>query len=219
MKIATSTIKDGTMKSIHKGDIASVNEHRTSFLRRHDIQPADTTLVRLIYEGNDYKRYASIDNAAKGDGIVRQSTITADALVVTQPGHALFLPIADCIGAVIHDPTKNILMVSHLGRHNLEQNGGAASVQYLAEQFGASPTDLTVWLSPAAGKASYPLFSFDNQSLHDVAKQQLVNAGILATNIEISKIDSAADTNYFSHGQYLKGNRETDGRFSIVAIL
>jgi copper oxidase (laccase) domain-containing protein len=216
--ISTSTLSGGTMKSTDKS-YAPVLLARKAFLNRHDISSDDTTLVQVVYEGNDYRRYKTLNNNDKGDGITRQATIISDGLVVTKPGHALFLPLADCIGAVLHDPTKDILMVSHLGRHNLEQNGGTESVNYLINKHGVNPHNLTVWLSPAAGKDNYPLYAFDNRGLHEVAIEQLKAAGVLSDNITASPIDSAADPNYFSHSQFLKGNRETDGRFAIVATL
>lgn len=217
--VVNSTLLDGSMQSIHGGNLVRANQSRTDFLNKSGIQPEATTLVRLKYEGDDYCRYATIDDTFKGDGIVRESTVVSDALVVTQPKHALFLPLADCIGAVLHDPVKNILMVSHLGRHNLEQYGGTRSVEYLQERHNVSPQDVTIWLSPAAGKSNYPLFEFNNRSLHDVAMEQLIRAGIRAENIDISPIDSSQDVNYSSHSQFLKGRRDNDGRFAVVAFM
>ena len=119
----------------------------------------------------------------------------------------------------MHDPIKDILMVSHLGRQNLEQLAGTKCIQYLADQYQVNPQDLTVWLSPAAGKENYPLYTFDNRSLHDVATEQLLTSGILKENVSVSPIDVTVDQNYFSHSQFLKGNRTTDGRFAIVAMM
>lgn len=216
--IATSTVSDESMKSIDR-NYASVLSARTAFLQINDIDPADTTLVQVTYDTDDFCRFQTLINDDRGDGITRQATIEADALVVTEPGHALFLPLADCIGAVIHDPIKNILMVSHLGRHNLEQFAGTKCIEYLTKNHGIDPQDLSVWLSPAAGKENYPLYTFDNRGLHEVAVEQLINAGVLKDKITASPIDSSVDQNYFSHSQYLKGARDTDGRFAIVAVI
>lgn len=110
-------------------------------------------------------------------------------------------------------------MLSHLGRHNLEQYGGTKCVDYLVREFGADPKNLTVWLSPAAGKENYPLYSFDNRGLHDVAIAQLNKAGVPLGNIVASPIDTAIDQNYYSHSQFKSGKRSADGRFAIVAIM
>lgn len=189
------------------------------FLQKNSIDPRDTTVVQVTYETEDFCRYTTLTEQEKGDGIIRDATIEADALVVTTLGHALFLPLADCIGAVIHDPIQNIMMMSHLGRQNLEQLGGTKCIDYLVDKHGIDPHNLTVWLSPAAGQKYYPLYAFDNRSLHDVAIEQLMTAGIRRDNITVSPIDSAADDNYFSHSRYLKGDRQTDGRHAVVATL
>lgn len=206
------------MKSTDRS-YASVLPQRTQFLEQHHLSPDHTTLLQVVYEGDNYRRYVTLTDHDKGDGITRPASIESDALVVTEPGHAIFLPLADCIGAVIHDPTKNILMVSHLGRHNLERFGGTKCIEYLVETQAVKPQDLTVWLSPAAGQKNYPLYAFDNRSLDDVAIEQLIAAGVSKEKITVSPIDSSSDPNYFSHSQFKKGNRDTDGRFAIVAAM
>lgn len=215
---AVSTVADGTMKSPDQND-ASILQARKFFLQKHGIEPANATLVQVVYEGNDYCRYVTATQVDKGDGITQDASIVADAIVVTEPGHALFLPLADCVGAVIHDPKQNILMLSHLGRHNLEQFGGTRSIEYLVVNHGCDPQVLTVWLSPAASQQHYPLYAFNNQSLHKVATEQLLAAGVDPTNITTSPIDVAVNDNYFSHSQFLAGNKPTDGRHAVVAQL
>lgn len=206
------------MKSLN-GNQSAARQNRIAFLQRHHINPEDTTLHTLSYGGNDFNRYLTLDNTAKGDGILRNSTVDADAVVVTKSNHAILLPLGDCVGAVIHDPTKNILMISHLGRHNLEQYGGTKCIQYLINNYGVNPSMLIVQLSPAAGGKNYPLHAFNNRSMHDVTTEQLVAAGVSTENIAPSTIDTTAHADYYSHSEYLKGNRDKDGRFAIVAVM
>lgn len=216
--IFTSTVRDGSMKSVDK-NYKSVVATRTRFLHGNALSEHDTTLVQLTYGGNNYCRYATLSETDKGDGITRDATIVADALITTTANHALFLPLADCIGAVIHDPVHNVLMLSHLGRHNLEQSGGTKSIDYLVEKFGSNPKMLTVWLSPAAGGGNYPLYTFNNRSMHEVVTEQLCRGGIQLENITPSNIDTTKDPHYFSHSEFLKGTRDTDGRFAVVAVM
>lgn len=217
--IHTSTIRDGSMKYDDQITSDSAPNQRNTFLLSSGIKPADTTLVYLAYDGNDYRRYFTLSESDKGIGITGPRTLKSDALVVTNPGHALFLPLGDCIAAVIHDPRTNTLMLSHLGRHNIEQIGGTACIQYLIDTHHINPANLQVWLSPAAGPENYPLYNFDNRGLHDVAIEQLCAAGVLAKNIEVSSIDTTTDHDYFSHSEYKKGHRPTDGRFAVVTYL
>lgn len=213
-----STQNDGSMKTPY-GDQTTIRQHRIAFLEKNNINPADTTLHTLTYEGDDYCRYITLGDDAKGDGIVRDATINADAVVVTNTNHALMLPLADCVGAVIHDPTKKILMLAHLGRHSLEQHGGTRCIKYLVDNHGVNPSNLTVWLSPAAGKDSYPLHAFDERGMREVAIEQLMNGGVAPENIDASLIDTTLDPTYYSHSEFLQGRRDEDGRFAIVAVM
>lgn len=213
-----STTADGTMRSIN-ADYTSAQNNRAAFVKKCGINPASVTLHTLSYGGKDYCRYKLLNDKQLGDGIVRDSTIDADAVVVTQHHHGILLPLADCVGAVIYEPMMNILMVSHLGRHNLEQFGGAKCIQYLIDTFKIDASRLTVQLSPSASSNNYPLFAFNNRSLQEVAIEQLLDAGVKLANITPSPIDTTVDTNLFSHSEFLKGNRNSDGRFAIVATL
>lgn len=210
-----SRVSDGSMGK-ESNDVAS---NRSRFLVSHSIKPEQTVLVHLAYEGDNYRRYDEVTVSDGGDGIVRSTTRVNDALFTREPGLALFLPLADCVGVVLVDTKQHILGLSHMGRHNLEQFGARSSVEFMQTHFGSNPADVTAYLSPAAGRDNYPLFAFDNRSMHDVTCEQLIDAGILSEHIDVAEEDTTKSLDYFSHSEYLKGNRDTDGRHAIVAQL
>ena len=218
IQIYVSTQADGTMKS-DDDNFKNVYDNRKKFLSNHEISIENTTKISVTFDTKNFTRYKTIDCSAKGNGMIRPQTIICDALVVTKLNHALFLPLADCVGAVIYNLEKNILMVSHLGRHSLEQNGGIKSVKYLEKIHNVRPSNLKIWLSPAAGAKNYPLFAFNNKSLHQVAVEQFLSAGVKIENITVSPIDTTNDKTYYSHSQYLLGRRPNDGRFAIAAVI
>jgi polyphenol oxidase len=216
---ALSSRGDGNLK-FGLEDNDTVLKNRLTFLKNVAIDPAYTTLVAITYDTDDFTKYRIADLTEKSVGMADSSHVKyADALVAQQPGHALFLPLADCVGAILFDPKKRILMVSHLGRHSAEQEGGRKSVAYLQDTFGANPADLLVWLSPAVGKATYPLQALSGKGLQEVIAEQLQAAGVVKAHIEASPIDTARDENYYSHSEFLKGNRQENGRFAIVAMM
>lgn len=217
--LACSTVKDGSMRYVGAPNPEEITAHRDAFLASHALTRANSVLVYLVYEGDDYCRYRTVTDEDRGDGMVNEPSYITDGVATNTPGLALFLLLADCIGAVLYDPRKRALMLSHLGRHNLEKQGGTRSVEYMVEQFGSKPEDITVWLSPAAGRESYPLYAFDNKALHDVAIEQLLAAGVKNENIECSPIDTTKDPEYYSHSEFLQGRRETDGRFAVAVQL
>jgi len=198
---------------------AERTENRQKFLTGHDITPERTVLVRLQYAGDDYCRYLTVGQGEAGEGVTKPSNLVSDALFTSERDLALFLPIADCIGAVLYDPVNHILGLVHLGRHNLVQSGASKAVDYMHDTFGTSPADLLVRMSPAAGRESYPLYDFNDQGMHDVARTQLRSTGVLAQNIIIDERDTTTNRTFFSHSEFLKGNRETDGRQAMVAMM
>lgn len=218
--VGVSSVDDGNMRFAF-GDEDETRQNRIDFLRQLDIDPTQATLLQVSYEDTtDFTRYRVVDDENQGEGMLAPiSDLHADALIVTRPDHALFLPLADCIGAVIYDPESQVMMVSHLGRHSVEADGAYKSVQYLEQEFGSVPADLKIWLSPAVGSDNYPLFAFNNRSLQEVVCEQLERAGVGLEQIEASDIDTSEDDNYFSHSEYLAGNQMTDGRFAIVAMM
>lgn len=215
---AVSSRSDGNMK-FGIGDPGIVVQNRRRFLKNVGIDTAHTTLVAVTYDTDDFAKYRIVNHHDKFTGMESTELIQhADALVVDQPNHALFLPLADCVGVILYDPSRQVLMVSHLGRHSVEVNGGTKSVEYLKTHH-VDPRDLLVWLSPAVGSGTYPLNAFDGRSLQDVIIEQVAMTGVLKSHIEVSRVDTAVNEEYFSHSEYLKGNRREPGRFAIVAMM
>jgi copper oxidase (laccase) domain-containing protein len=215
-----SSTRDGNIGFL-RGDYDQTLQNRLKFLAKVGIDPYHTTLLRVTYENTEhFSRYHIVEDKDKAIGMFDVSyELVADALVTTQFGHALFLPLADCGGAIIYDAKQRILMVSHLGRHSTEEQGALKSVHYLVDTFHSQLDDLLVWLSPAVGKAAYPLKNMEGKSLHEVLLGQFLAANIPKNNIEVCPVDTAIDSNYFSHSQFLKGDSSKDGRFAIIAMM
>lgn len=217
---AVSSVHDGSM-SLAKGKVEEARANRIAFLDEAGVDPLQATLLQVAYEDTiDFTRYAVVSDDQAGEGMLEPVSDTiADALVVTRPDQAIFLPLADCVGAIIYDPENRVLMVSHIGRHSAEALGGTKSIDYLVREFDSDPSRLLVWLSPAVGSDSYPLHALGNRGLHEVITDQMKVAGVLQSNIEASHLDTAESPDYFSHSEFLAGNRSEDGRFAIVAMM
>jgi polyphenol oxidase len=218
---ALSSVDDGNMKKDGMPEelTKNVDRDRKIFLEKNNIEINQAVLVKLSYDKEDFTVYQTVVSEDVGNGIVKDGAPVADALVTVDKNVALFLPIADCVGAIIYDPIKKVLMVSHLGRHSTEQHGGTKNIQYLIENFDCDPANILVWFSPSPSADSYPLFKFENRSLHDVNKEHFEDAGVKPENIEVCNVDTSTDKNYFSYSEFMKGNRAADGRFAIVATM
>lgn len=219
VRVAISTVADGSMYTPTAQADPVVIENRRIWLTQHLIALEDTVRVHLSYETDNFCRYRVVGAAEKGEGMQSSYGEYADALVTTTPGVALFLPVADCVATTLFDPENGVLMLSHLGRHSLEQDGGVRSVAFLVQNFGSNPENLRVWLSPAPGKDVYPIFKLGNSGMKEAVFEQLQRAGVTFDNITDNPADTATDENYFSHSEFTKGNKTTEGRFAMVAVM
>lgn len=216
---AVSSVDDGNMKFGH-GDIEETKFNQVAFLGASDIETSQTTLLQTTYDTTDFCRYRVLDDDQQGEGMLGPISETeADAVVVARPDHAIFLPLADCAGTILYDPINKVLMVSHLGRHSVEQDGARKSLQFLIDEFETDPASVKIWISPSVGSDSYPLEAFAGRSLHQVIVGQLLQLGVDIRNIEVSSVDTAESDDYFSHSSYKAGERDIDGRFAIVAMM
>lgn len=224
--VKTSTVADGSMLNRYDYFDAPVIENRKAFFKKHGLIFEDATRVNptthtraLVLHETDWTQYKETGLNERGDGMDNAAITIADALVTTEFGHALMLPIADCVGAVLYDPVHSVLAVAHLGRHSLEQNGAKEIVHYLAEKHESNPSDLQIWLTPAPSKANYPIWALDNKGMKEVTFEQLHAAGVLTSNINDNPAESDTDTNYYSYSEFLKGNRTENGDYAIVAMM
>lgn len=217
--VAVSSVEDGNMR-FGRGDDNATLQNREAWFRALKLDTAKATLVQVTYDTNNFTRYKMVDSNLAGLGISKPvSDCIADALVTNTVGQTLFLPLADCAGVVLYDSRTHTLMVSHIGRHSVEHVGGRRSVEYMARENGSDPRDIKVWISPAVGKDTYPLRTFEGKGLQDVIVSQLMEAGVVDAHIEVCDVDTAASRDYFSHSQFKAGNRSFDGRHAIVASL
>lgn len=217
--VAFSTVADGSMHNRRDPlDVVAI-ANRERWLRSEGIQPDATTRLLISYDGDDFCRYKEVDTAEQGLNMHGDDGFVADALVTKTPGHALFLPVADCVATVLYDPEHEVLMLTHLGRHSLEQQGAYQSIKYLIDTYDSRPEALRVWLSPSINKDAYPIFKLDNKGMKEALYEQLAEAGVATTQVTDIDADTGTDERYYSYSEYLKGNKPEDGCHAVVAAL
>lgn len=210
VRAAVSSIEDGSMKDGVNLMTPEAVRCRKAFLAKLSM-PSDRAAIHFAsFDTDDYCVYREA-TAGLMPGV--------DGAATDQRYQPILLPLADCTGAIIYDPVHHAVMVSHLGRHSTEQHGGVKSIEYMTHRFDSQPRDLLVWLSPSPNGADYPLWQFDNRSFSEVICEQLLTAGVTLERIEVSTVDTIRNRAYFSHSEFLKGNRQVDGRFAIAAML
>lgn len=230
--VAVSSKDDGTMLNRIRGrHVAEVLENRRRWFCDHIGVKYDDVVYHVI----SYDQGQTFDNIAEvteTDTVkCNNEGIFADALYTEAAGVGLFLPVADCIATVIYDPKRRALMLAHLGRHSTVAQLMSQAVRYFVER-GSQAKDLQIWMSPSITQKNYRMDYFNHANdtnwynfcrqtadgiyldMHGFNCSLAIQAGVPAENIFISPIDTADNTNYFSHS-----SGDIGGRFAVVACM
>lgn len=249
LTLVVSEVRDGTMKAAAPGangddaqTWAEARRNRRALLRQAGLDPERAAYVRISYDRSDFCEYREVDEvtadgaddgAADGAGDKRDATryeaisarfaddasTACDALATGLPGTPLLLPVADCMPVVAYDPEHNVVALTHLGRHSVEQLGGQRTVEWMQRRFRSDPAQLVVWLGPSPNGQSYPLHALGDRSFAEVVPQQLRDAGVKRRHIVESGIDTVSDARFFSHSEFLAGRQPVDGRYAVAVAL
>ncbi len=225
-----SSKHDGTVLDraigIHDGSIVS---NRTQICEEVGIDYGNVVFQRIIYsEEATYKLLAEVDarSTTKHTG-----EVVADVLFTEMTGVGLFLPVADCVATVVHDPIGKRLALLHLGRHSTLTDIVTKTVKHFEAQ-GSRADDLIVWMSPSAGRGTYRLDYFDRKDdpdwqpycdvkadgiyidMQGYNRQRFIESGVKGEHVVISPINTMTSDDYFSHA-----TGDTQGRMALVAMM
>ena len=161
-----------------------------------------------------------------GKGILKEYDFAdVDGLMTNIPGIVLVTFYADCVPLYFYDPVKNAIALSHAGWRGTVMEIGKITLDKMAQEFGSTPSDMLIGIGPSickdcfeTGKEVSDLFleKFDFASdfivdsktdsdksyidLWNMNRQILINAGVLAQNIELPDICTMCNTDlFYSH--------------------
>jgi len=221
--LATSTVADGNMSFVLGGEKAFQNRNR--FLEKNGF-PLEYVYAELEHG----------DVVAVVDKTKKRESIKADALITSAPGMPLIFVTADCFPLVYHDLARNVIALAHLGWKSSEL-GLAGKVVREMQKLGSQPEDIRAFIGPGIHKESYLIENPAQKNnpawqeflapaeggrtsvdLIGFNKKVLADAGVREKNIEVSSVDTAVSSEYFSHRRASQTS-EPEGRFATVVML
>jgi len=141
-----------------------------------------------------------------------------DALITNQKGIMLTILTADCVPILLFDPKKEIVSAIHAGWNGTYKQILYKTVRKMQKEFDCNPRDIIAGVAPSIGRCCYEVgedvakhFSDDSLAFDTIGdkymldlpyinQQQLLKAGLLLKNIELSNICTACEVeNYFSY--------------------
>ena len=146
-----------------------------------------------------------------------------DALITNIPNIQLAVTIADCTPILIYDPVKKAVAAIHAGWRGTAQNIVVKTVLALQNEFGSDPENCIAFIGTCIDECSFEVGEevaenfvskhkrWDPEKnkffvdLKMANKDQLMDAGLSAENIEISSYSTVLNNeDYFSY-RYEKG--------------
>lgn len=181
-------------------------------------------------------RVAKVEQADAG-----QWQEDCDALLTDSIDLPLMLVFADCVPVLLYDPVNHALGIAHAGWRGTVNGAGGSLLWAMQAAYGSHPANIIAGIGPSIGPASYQVgpevYNLAQAKLNNAATlftqpagpeqnphfdlwqanvDQLIEAGVPATQIEVSGIDTAQNTSdFFSH----RAEQGRCGLFGMVAWL
>jgi YfiH family protein len=150
-----------------------------------------------------------------------------DALVTAVSGKFLSIQLADCQSILLHDPVRGVVANVHSGWRGSIKNILQRTVSAMNKCFHCNSSDIIAGIGPSLGPCCAEFVNYrseipakfwpyksadDHFDFWSISRDQLVGAGVLPENIEISGICTKCNTDtFFSY----RGEGQT-GRFASV---
>ncbi|MBI3185772.1 MAG: peptidoglycan editing factor PgeF [Myxococcales bacterium] len=162
----------------------------------------------------------AVAEAAPGSepGRVPPPSTEADALWTSRPGVAVGVKVADCVPVLLSDPEGRVVAAVHSGWRGTEKRVAARAVEELHRR-GVQPSRLLAAIGPSIGKCCYSVSSdlaerfassfgegvagteggLPRLDLKGAVAMTLLEAGLLASRIEVIGLCTSCDRRFFSH--------------------
>ena len=171
------------------------------------IQVHGTTVWRI--GGQDCGCGASCSESQLGEG---------DALITDEASVPLTVTVSDCIPVFFSSPDAKVIGLAHAGWRSTLDNISVEMIRSFAVEYSVEPAALLVWIGPGISSCCFQVKTdvwepfqqtwghladcFDAEKmtidLKQINRAQLLQAGVLESNLEISPDCTCCDRNYFS---------------------
>ena len=178
----------------------------------------------ILPEDMDTEVWIGPQNGVECD---RGRQMTADALVTDAPNRFLGIQVADCQSILMVDPLRYVVANVHAGWRGTIKNVIGRTVQVMQQRFGVLPADIIAGIGPSLGPCCAEFVNYQQEipeafwgykddrqhfDLWSLSCDQLCDTGVLAGNIELSRLCTKCGTDHFFS---YRGEGVT-GRFAAV---
>ncbi len=155
------------------------------------------------------------EKKSKGWDNIKDAVEDCDALITDTKGIMLTILTADCVPILLYDTKKKVIAAIHAGWRGTQKRITQKTVHQMVQTYHCNPKDIIAGIAPAIGRCCYEVGKEVAQHFFDVPesftvknikymldlpylnKQQLLEAGVQETNIEMSGVCTACKKNRF----------------------
>lgn len=144
----------------------------------------------------------------------------ADGMITAESGICLAAMYADCVPLYFVDPVRKVIALAHAGWKGTAQNIAASTIHQMIEVYGCVPESILAAIGPSIGPCCYEVDEYvignfaDGQpvtepsvnegrfmlNLQEMNRRLMIKAGIMSTNIEVTKLCTSCQTaRFFSY--------------------
>lgn len=219
--------------SVNWGEAKEVIENRKKFLAKLGLKYEDMVMASLL-NGVEIRKVGKKDKGKYCE---------CDAMITDEVGVGLWMVTADCLPVVFFDRKTGRLALAHLGWRGVNGTLAMKVVRKMVEM-GSKVESIRIWIGPGVRKGTYKKWGKGWEEFKDevgegikewedflqrtregfvildlpgLVVKQLKSLGVEEKMIEVSRVDTVADINYYSHHR-VHFTHETEGRFASVAM-
>lgn len=155
------------------------------------------------------------DRKSKGWKSLEDAIENCDALISDRKDVVLTILTADCVPILLYDEKQEVVAAVHAGWKGTQSEIAFKTIQKMKKEFLSNPKDILAGLAPSIGSCCYEVgedvarYFFDIPKSFDkigekymldlpyLNKKQLLNAGVLEQNIEMSELCTACNVDRF----------------------
>ncbi len=216
-------------------DSETVLDNRNRFLQKIEVD-IERTVCMWVKHGD---KIVEADPKRAGISMIDyHKAIKTDGLMTNKKYLYLFLLVADCIPIILYDAVRDVIALVHAGWKGVGLEIAKKAVNRMRTQYHSKPQDIVVGIGPCVFKDSFiklnpsqkddpkwkgfikllekDLYTID---LISFTEKQLIEAGVNRDNILKSGINTAKNTDFFSHVREKDLPLGKQGRFACIVGL
>lgn len=196
------------------GNLASLNVGRSVGDLPENVSANYAKICRVL--GIEELVAPRLSHGAEIEAVTRCREVIplADGVMTDRPLLGLSISQADCQAAILYDPVNHALANVHCGWRGSVLNIYKAAVERMCAAYGSDPADIIACISPSLGPESSEFVNYRTElpesfieyrhrthhfDFWAISERQLLDAGLLRHHIEIARVDTFREEDYFSY--------------------